>query len=376
MEEDDISDEYKCQICLDLLVEPTTTVCGHSFCKNCLIQFLESNSEQKCPLCRSPIYQLIENINKNISLENIIKNLFPIKYEQRMKLIKDSNSISNNDNNNHNNEIIHNVPTLIINNFFAWPGLIKEIEIYESDLTNFQTKQNLEIINNAMRNDNILNIIPSNNINIQNENNLKCNLYQILNVTSNNLKRIYKIKILCIKRLIFLSFNDTQMKSSNCRIINDKSINEMKIKEEIFEKIKKINDCHREILKFCPYVVTNFLEVNYGKIPFLPINANSEENIKKIELASFYFTGILNIQNKIDYLYSDDLLERVNLLLNEYEKNVKLKENPSLPYVMYNIHKVKFNSEKNGNFVYYFIAFCVLICVLIKLNVIEVNKRY
>ena len=152
MEDDNISDEYKCQICLDLLVEPTTTVCGHSFCKTCLIQFLESNSEQKCPLCRSPIYQLIENINKNISLENIIKNLFPIKYQQRLKSL---NSNVNNNNNNNQNEIIHNVPTIVINNFFAWPGLIKEIEISENDLNNFQTKQNLEIINNEIQTDHI-----------------------------------------------------------------------------------------------------------------------------------------------------------------------------------------------------------------------------
>ena len=106
----------------------------------------------------------------------------------------------------------------------------------------------------------------------------------------------------------------------------------------------------------------------------MPINANSEENIKKIELASFYFAGILNIQNKINLIYSDDLKERINFLFNEYEKNVKLKENPSLPYVMYNIHKVNLNNEKNGNFVYYFIAFFVLICVLIKFDFIEVNK--
>ena len=369
MEDDNISDEYKCQICLDLLVEPTTTVCGHSFCKPCLIQFLESNSEQKCPLCRSPIYQLIENINKNISLENIIKNLFPIKYQQRIKSLNSNQNVNNN--NNNQNEIIHNVPTIVINNFFAWPGLIKEIEISENDLNNFQTKQNLEIINNAIQTDHILIIINSYNVN---NNNLKCNLYQILNVTSNNLKRIYKIKILCLKRLIFISFNDTQMKTSNCRIINDKIINEMNIKEEIFKKIKKINEFHKEILKFCPFIITNFLEINYGKIPFLPINANSEENIKKIELASFYFAGILNIQNKINLIYSDDLKERINFLFNEYEKNVKLKENPSLPYVMYNIHKVNLNNEKNGNFVYYFIAFFVLICVLIKFDFIEVNK--
>jgi hypothetical protein len=294
-----------------------------------------------------------------------------------MKLLKESQQNDfNQNNNNGNNEIIHNIPTIIINNFFAWPGLIKEIEISESDLTNFQTKQNLDIINNAIRTDHILNILPSYVNNSTNNNNLICNLYQILNVTSNNIKRIYKIKILCIKRLIFLSFNDTQMKTSNCRIINDKPINDNNIREEIFQKIKRINEYHREILKFCPYSINNYLEINFGKIPFLPINGNTEENIKKIELASFYFTGILNHENKKIYLYSDDLIDRINFLLSEYEKNEKVKENPSLPYLMYNIHKVNFNSNNNGNFVYYFIGFCILICTLIKLKIIQVDERY
>ena len=35
-----IEDQYRCSICTELLFEPTTTTCGHSFCKVCLLKWI------------------------------------------------------------------------------------------------------------------------------------------------------------------------------------------------------------------------------------------------------------------------------------------------------------------------------------------------
>ena len=46
-----------CPICLDPVVEPCVTPCGHCFCKRCIVHvvFQDNLSAQHCPVCRGSI---------------------------------------------------------------------------------------------------------------------------------------------------------------------------------------------------------------------------------------------------------------------------------------------------------------------------------
>ncbi|CAI0457209.1 unnamed protein product [Linum tenue] len=78
---DKLRDELSCAICLEICYEPSTTSCGHSFCKKCL-RSAADKCGKKCPKCR----QLISNgrsCTVNTVLWNTIQLLFPQDVEAR-----------------------------------------------------------------------------------------------------------------------------------------------------------------------------------------------------------------------------------------------------------------------------------------------------
>ncbi|KAK7373422.1 hypothetical protein VNO80_06829 [Phaseolus coccineus] len=78
---DKLRDELSCAICLEICFEPSTTPCGHSFCRKCL-RSAADKCGKKCPKCR----QLISNgrsCSVNTVLWNTIQILFPQEIEAR-----------------------------------------------------------------------------------------------------------------------------------------------------------------------------------------------------------------------------------------------------------------------------------------------------
>lgn len=47
------SEDFLCSCCYDLMVQPTTLTCGHSFCRLCIAQWYMSSKKSECPQCRS-----------------------------------------------------------------------------------------------------------------------------------------------------------------------------------------------------------------------------------------------------------------------------------------------------------------------------------
>ncbi|XP_036022861.1 tripartite motif-containing protein 12A-like isoform X2 [Onychomys torridus] len=73
----DIKEEVTCPICLDLMVEPVSADCGHSFCRACITLNYKSSKGKEgegiCPVCR--VSYRIGNLRPNRQLANIVERL-------------------------------------------------------------------------------------------------------------------------------------------------------------------------------------------------------------------------------------------------------------------------------------------------------------
>ncbi|UJR35033.1 hypothetical protein I4U23_027809 [Adineta vaga] len=76
-----------CPLCLKLLYEPVSTLCGHTFCLLCLERFLiASDSILKCPICRVDLTYLRSCSNQlktNTILHNLFREIYGNEYELR-----------------------------------------------------------------------------------------------------------------------------------------------------------------------------------------------------------------------------------------------------------------------------------------------------
>jgi len=71
-EDEKIPEDFECSLCLNLLLDPVSVACGHTFCRTCINR--SSEYRTACPLCRKPVHV---GGGVNVLLANIIAERFP-----------------------------------------------------------------------------------------------------------------------------------------------------------------------------------------------------------------------------------------------------------------------------------------------------------
>ncbi|KAJ1061432.1 hypothetical protein K5549_018807, partial [Capra hircus] len=74
----DINAHITCRLCGGYLIDATTvTECLHTFCRSCLVKYLEENNT--CPTCRIVIHQShpLQYIGHDRTMQDIVYKLVP-----------------------------------------------------------------------------------------------------------------------------------------------------------------------------------------------------------------------------------------------------------------------------------------------------------
>lgn len=80
--------ELDCLVCYNLMLEPTTTSCGHTFCRRCLSRVMDHSNI--CPFCRRKLHvpASLEHQSGNVILNSLLNGLCPELVTARAAALK------------------------------------------------------------------------------------------------------------------------------------------------------------------------------------------------------------------------------------------------------------------------------------------------
>jgi hypothetical protein len=353
-----IEKEFECQICLDLLVEPVTTLCGHTFCKICLVKFLDT--KLNCPICRRPILQNKETMAKNVIFENLIKSTNKDRYEERLKSVQILNEEVGSSN------FRNNIPIVYLKDIFVWPKLKRSFKT-----PNIFFEKTLTV---ASINDRILVITQQDFLNTT-SNPVQENVACVVEILSINKRQDgIEMEVMGLKRILLKEYknaliddNSSQIYLCSGDIISDLEIDSQDLIQEISNKLCRIKSINDELLLNASYSVVQKLENLYGKIPSFP---NGHLKVSNIEPISFYFLNLVKSEEKSRFYKTTNIVERVNWLLSKYEDALTHKDNHSLVFFFYDFNNSLGERQSFKNYILFFV-FLIMVVLGYKYRLIK-----
>lgn len=89
--------ELDCLVCYNMTLDPTTTSCGHTFCRRCLVRVMDHSSI--CPVCRRGLHipASLQNKPSNVLLNALLNALCPDLVEARHEAVEAEEQGGNDD---------------------------------------------------------------------------------------------------------------------------------------------------------------------------------------------------------------------------------------------------------------------------------------
>lgn len=78
-----LESSLECSLCLNMVCEPLSISCGHTFCRPCLVKSLRRH-KKKCPSCRAICHVSPETAEENVMIKTMAMTLNPDGYAARV----------------------------------------------------------------------------------------------------------------------------------------------------------------------------------------------------------------------------------------------------------------------------------------------------